>query len=218
MKTDAPALGTAELFVPGDWFDLMEAAPDRNITRTRCVDLVASSFPDEPESRRSDIVDVLMAWYDALFSDGVLVYGTITAPLPDSEEPVAWQVFAGAVDVPAAPAELDLSAVMQGMIKPHLGVDDIYTETFTTAMGMGFGFAAQPAAPTSGAPGEEPAVQVRTGLAGALTCRPGGGKGLLTIGVCLNPEHVGPLAGLIAVIAGNSTVSDQRDTPDNASG
>ncbi|MFC8131271.1 hypothetical protein [Streptomyces sp. NPDC057302] len=195
--------GRVNLFVPPDWFDLLADGADREATRIRCAELVRLTYPNTPADRRNVFVDGLMECHERYLADGALMYGVITTPLPSSGAPAVWQVQAGAVAVPSTPAEVDLGELMSRVFDAQFKDKVAYIERFTTEMGIGFGFLSQPSFPVPKDWGEA-ASDVRTGLAGALACPPEGGKGLLVIGTCLDPQQVRELAALVAVIAGNS--------------
>ncbi|WP_367042421.1 hypothetical protein [Streptomyces sp. Je 1-332] len=204
--------GYVKLCIPPDWFDLMSCGGDREATRANCAELIRVTYPSTPADRREEFTDVLMLRYDHLFANGVLMHGVVTAPLPSTGAPVVWQIFAGIVAVPPAPPELDLGALLSRVLDEALVQGMAYAERFTTDMGVGIGFMAQP-------PVEVPAgwiadvpPDLRTGLAGVLSCPPEGGKGLLVMGTCLDPDQVRELAGLVAVIAGHSVFV----TPDSS--
>ncbi|MEV6313921.1 hypothetical protein [Streptomyces sp. NPDC051776] len=149
-----------------------------------------------------------MALHGALFADGVLMYGTITAPLPSTGAHAAWQVYAGVVDVPSSPDELDLGELMAQTFGKEYSEVGAYTESFVTDMGLGFGFMAQPPVRVPEGTTDETSDDCRIGLAGALACPVGGVQGLLVIGTSLNPEQVREMAGLVAAIAGRSVFVD----------
>ncbi|MFE0132022.1 hypothetical protein ACFWY6_10660 [Streptomyces sp. NPDC059037] len=204
--TTAPTIepGFIKFFVPPDWFDLMADGGDRQATRARCAELIRLTYPDTPDERREEFTDVLMFRYDHLFANGVLMNGVVTAPLPSTGAQVVWQVYAGIVAVPPGPPELDLGALLSRVFDEAFLEGMAYVERFTTDMGIGVGFMAQP--PVEVPTGWEIDVppNLRTGLAGVLSCPPEGGRGLLVMGTCLDPDQVRELAGLVAVIAGHS--------------
>lgn len=196
--------GEVQLFVPPDWFDLMADGADRHATRVRCAELVRRTYPDTPEQRREEFTDGLLYCYDRYFADGVVLYGIITTPLPSTGVQAVWQVYGGVVAVPERPEELDLSALLSKVFDEQFAKNTAYVEKFSTAMGVGFGFVAQPLVrpPSDWEPHAD--QELRTGLAGVLSCPPDGGRGLLIIGTCLDPDQVRELAGLVAVIASHS--------------
>lgn len=203
--------GRIQLYAPTDWFDLMADGADREATRARCAELVRLTYPRTAAERREQFTDALVAWHDVLYADGVLMNGIVTAPLPSSGEQAAWLVFAGVVEVPESPSDLDLGELMTSVFAGHYGAAPAYTEAYATDMGMGFGFVAQPALPRAAAEGVEGVGDdpVQVGLAGALATPVGGGLGLLVVGTSLNPLQAGELAGLVAVIAGRSAFVDE---------
>lgn len=196
--------GQVKFFVPPDWFDLMADGSDREATWMRCAELVRLTYPDASAERREALTDGLMDCYDLYFADGVLMYGVMTAPLPSTGAQAAWQVQAGVVSVPETPAELDLGALMARVFDEQFQERVAYIEKFTTDMGVGFGFLAQPPVRVPADWADEVDPNLRTGLAGVLSFPPEGGKGLLVIGTCLDPDQVRELAGLVAVIGGSS--------------
>lgn len=203
-ESNGTELGEVKFFVPPDWFDLMADGRDREATRARCAELVRLTYPNTPAERRADFTEGLLYCYDKYLADGVLMYGVITTPLPSTGSQAVWQVYGGVVDVPERPDELDLGALMERVFDEHFAQTMAYVERFTTAMGEGFGFISQPEVQVPGDWDAHPDGQLRTGLAGVLACPPEGGKGLLVIGTCLDPDQVRELAGLVAVIAGHS--------------
>ncbi|WBB58450.1 hypothetical protein O7599_22770 [Streptomyces sp. WMMC500] len=213
--------GRIRLYAPADWFDLMADGGDREATRARCAELVRLTYPRTAAERREQFTDALVAWHDVLYADGVLMNGIVTAPLPSSGEQAAWLVFAGVVEVPESPSDLDLGELMTSVFAEHYDAAPAYTEAYATDMGMGFGFVAQPALPPAAVAevGEEAAADpVQVGLAGALATPVGGGLGLLVVGTSLNPLQAGELAGLVAVIAGRSVFVDEAAEASEAHG
>jgi hypothetical protein len=196
--------GQVKFCVPPDWFDLMADGSDREATRARCAELVQLTYPNTPPERREVFTDGLMYCYERLSAEGVLMYGVITAPLPSTGAQAAWQVYAGVVAVPHTPAEMDLGALLARVFDGKFQQNVAYVERFTTEMGIGFGFLAQPPIPVPEDWDGDVAQDARTGLAGVLACPPEGGRGLLVIGTCLDPEQVRELAGLVAFIGGHS--------------
>ncbi|GAA5213201.1 hypothetical protein LV779_13005 [Streptomyces thinghirensis] len=204
--TETPDIepGEIQLFVPPDWFDLMADGTDRDATRERCADLVRRTYPDTSAERREEFTDGLLYCYDRYFADGVIMYGVITASLPSTGAQAVWQVYGGVVAVPGRPDELDLGALLSKVFDEQFAGATSYVERFSTDMGLGFGFIAQPPVRPPSDWESESASDVRTGLAGVLSCPSDGGRGLLVIGTCLDPDQVRELAGLVAVIAGHS--------------
>jgi hypothetical protein len=198
--------GEVQLFVPPDWFDLMADGTDREATRARCAEIVRLTYPNTPVERREEFTDGLLYCYDRFLVDGVLMYGVITAPLPSTGTQAVWQVYAGIVAVPERPDEMDLGALLAQVFDEQFAERTAYVERFTTDMGLGFGFISQPPVLVPRDWDGDPGTEMRTGLAGVLSCPPDGGKGLLVIGTCLDPDQVRELAGLVAVIAGHSVL------------
>ncbi|MCT7352308.1 hypothetical protein N4P33_08980 [Streptomyces sp. 15-116A] len=202
---DAQPLGRVNLFVPKDWFDLLSDGMNREATRSRCADIVRRTYPTVPGHRQDQFVDALMEWHTTLLTSGVLLYGIVSAPLPEEPETaVNWQVMAGVIDVPNLSADVDLGALLSQAYGARMEGPS-YQESFTTDMGIGFGFISQPVVgPRDGSDSSGATI----GLVGALSCPPGGRQGLLVIGISLTPEHVWELAGLVSAIAGRSTFEE----------
>jgi hypothetical protein len=208
MKGAEP-LGSVKLCVPHDWFDLLADGADREAARSRCAEIVRRTYPTASEDRRNEFVNALMAWHETLLGSGVLVYGIVSAPMPDDPATAAnWQVFAGVVDVPAASTEVDLGALLAQAYGAR-AEGPTYQESFTTDMGIGLGFITQPVIRVAG--DQDALSQAQIGLVGALSCPPGGERGLLVLGISLTPEHVWELAGLVAAIAGRSVFEEDPD-------
>ncbi|MFF4250901.1 hypothetical protein ACFY1L_06825 [Streptomyces sp. NPDC001663] len=203
-ESSGTGIGEVKLFVPPDWFDLMADGRNREATRARCAELVRLTYPNTPDERREDFTEGLLYCYDKYLADGVIMYGVVTAPMPSSGSQAAWQVYGGVVAVPERPAELDLGVLLERVFDERLAQTMAYVERFTTAIGEGFGFISQPPVQLPRDWDDDSGTQMRTGLAGVLSCPPEGGKGLLIIGTCLDPDQVRELAGLVAVIAGHS--------------
>ncbi|MEV7884228.1 hypothetical protein ACWD3I_37345 [Streptomyces sp. NPDC002817] len=196
--------GEVKLFVPSDWFDLLADGRDRAATRARCADLVRLTYPDTPPERREEFTDGLLYCYDRFLADGVLMYGVITAPLPSTGAQAVWQVYGGVVAVPERPEEMDLGVLLTQVFDEQFAEKAAYIENFNTDMGLGIGFISQPPVLVPRDWDGDAGTDMRTGLAGVLSCPPEGGKGLLVIGTCLDPDQVRELAGLVAVIASRS--------------
>jgi hypothetical protein len=201
--------GEVSFFVPPDWFDLMADGTDREATRARCAELVRLTYPNTTEERREDFTDGLLYCYDRFLADGALMYGVINASLPSTGTQAAWQVYGGVVAMPERPYEMDLGELLAQVFDQRFADEMAYTERFSTDMGLGFGFIAQPPVRVPSAWEGDFDPELRTGLAGVLTCPPNGGKGLLIIGTSLDPHQVRELAGLVAVIAGHSVFTSR---------
>ena len=204
IDTTGFAPGEVNLFVPPDWFDLMADGTDREATRARSADLVRLTYPNTPLERREEFTDGLLYCYDRFLVDGVVMYGVITAPLPSTGTQAVWQVYGGVVAVPRRPAEMNLGKLLAQVFDHQFAEEMAYIEKFPTDMGHGFGFISQPLVLIARDWEGDPGTEMRTGLAGVLSCPPDGGRGLLVIGTCLDPGQVRELAGLVAVIAGRS--------------
>lgn len=214
------ALGEIRLFVPTDWFDLMADGADEDAARDRVADVVRRSYPHQDDATRADFTDAMMAWRRRLFDDGVVMDGLIAVPpgQAGAERGATWQVMAGVVELPAADPDIDLGEVMVRLAGAQPGSDTAYLESYTTDMGLGFGYldrpvlgadgpAAVPGA-TTAPPADAAGVVSQVGLAVALACPPGGGRGLLVVGTCLDPGQVYGLGALVAVIAGRSVFTE----------
>jgi hypothetical protein len=207
--TTATPLGSYALYVPQDWFDLLEDGADRETTRRRCTEMVSRAYPTVTRERQSEFVDALMAWHECLLAGGTILYGIASGPMPEDSDAIAnWQVMAGIVDVPTVSEELDIGSLLAAAYGSQTD-EPSYQESFTTDLGIGFGFISRSTIRTG--LDDETAQSAEIGLAGALTCPPGGGKGILFIGVSLDPRHVMELAGLLALMAHHSVLGDPAD-------
>lgn len=234
-----PIRGEFELYRPADWFDLLEEGPrgpeaDAAAER-RFAELITGTFSKADGATRDAAVASLLAWRAGMLDAGLVSHGVVNCPRDLEADPdeaarrvvesgdmsawTTWHVLTAAVDVPSAPAELDLGEFFARVLGRETDPDACYVESFDTEMGCGFGLIAQPTFPSAAdavsvllldpvalgvdAPSTGP---VQYGLAAALTTSPGGGPGLLVTGMCVDPEQVLEVAGLVALIAGNSRV------------
>lgn len=227
--------GEFELYLPQDWVDLLAdgpCGPDADAeAEVRFAELLANAFPLMDQAMRDAGVEGLLAWRRAMLDAGLVSHGVVNCPR-DAEGDVAeaarrliasgdpsawstWHVLTSVVDVPAAPAELDLGEFIVRVLGQRMDLEACYLESFSTEMGCGIGLIVQP--PISGAADAASALlpgldrrdtgSTHYGLAAALTTGAGGGPGLLVAGMCVDPEQVLELAALVAMIAGNSRVS-----------
>jgi hypothetical protein len=232
MSTPAAApaepLGEIRLFVPTDWFDLLEDGQDDDAARARIADMVARSYPQHDEALRADFVQAMMAWRRTLLDQGVILDGLIAVPPEQAgdERGATWQVMAGVVDLPTSDPDIDLGEVLVRLLGSRPDASTAYLESYTTDMGLGFGLLDRPvllrdgsmSVPGSGVavPEDESEVVAQVGLAVALACPPGGGRGLLVVGTCLDSSQVYGLGALVAVIAGRSVFTGAEQTGDPA--
>lgn len=224
--TAAPAdfLGEIELFVPTDWFDLLEDGWDDEAARARIEDLVRRSYPQHDAELRADFVQAMMLWRRTLLDQGVLLDGLVAVPPEETgtEHGATWQIMAGVVDLPTIDPDIDLAEVVVRLLGSRPDAATAYMETYTTEMGLGFGLLDRPvlgrdgtmSVPGSGVapPQDESEVIAQIGLAVALACPPGGGRGLLVVGNCLDSTQVYGLGALVAVIAGRSVFTGTHRT------
>jgi len=234
MSTPAAApadfLGEIELFVPTDWFDLLEDGWDDDAARARIEDLVGRSYPRQDAGTRAEFVQAMMLWRRTLLDQGVILDGLVAVPPEQTgdEHGATWQVMAGVVDLPTLDPDIDLGEVVARLLGSRPDAGTAYTESYPTEMGLGFGLLDRPvllrdgsmAVPGSGVapPEDESEVVAQVGLAVALACPPGGGRGLLVVGNCLDSTQVYGLGALVAVIAGRSVfaTADRNGGTDQA--
>ncbi|MFE0799033.1 hypothetical protein [Streptomyces sp. NPDC058812] len=184
-------LGSVLLYAPTDWFDLLADGHDEEAARARCADLINRSYPHKAIGLRQAYTDALTAWRRVLLNQGVITHGVVAVPEGEYGRAV-WQISAGVVEVPAANQDVNLGEVLAR----H------FAKTEPDA-GDGAG-AARPLA--------------KLGLAVCLACPPGGGRGLLVVGTCLDAEQVLAMASIVALIAGKSTfLEDPEPAEDGAS-
>ena len=212
----AESLGEVQLFVPTDWFDLLQDGWDDEAARARVEDVVRRSYPRHDAAVRADFVQAMMLWRRTLLDQGVILDGLIAVPPEETgdEHGATWQVMAGVVDLPAVAPDIDLAEVVLRLLGGRPDASTAYMESYPTAMGLGFGLLDRPvllrdgsmSVPGSGVapPEDESEVVARIGLAVALACPPGGGRGLLVVGNCFDASQLYGLGALVAVVAGRS--------------
>jgi hypothetical protein len=213
--TGPPALGTVDLFLPDDWFDLLlDTEADAG---ERFTELARATWPHHEPSLWSAVAEVLLQWRARMLARGAISHGVVSAHLDDGT-PARWQVVTSVVDLPAEP-ELDVAAMVVRLVEARQE-EVLHLEQYETDLGLGVGLIAQPEL----LPPDETEVlglpvvheAVRVGVAASLACAPGAGHGLLVVGMCLAPEQVVELAGLVAVIAGRSVL--RRASPEPGAG
>ncbi|MFE0182298.1 hypothetical protein [Streptomyces olivaceus] len=218
-------LGSVLLYAPTDWFDLLADGDDEEAARTRCVDVINRSYPHKAAGPRQAYADALMAWRQVLLSQGVIAHGVVAVPEGEYGRAV-WQISAGVVEVSTVHQDVDLGEVLARHFGQELRGRQVYTESFPTEMGIGMGVISQPELisvnRTELFPEPRTAGSTRPlaklGLAVCLACPPGGGRGLMVVGTCLDAEQVLSMASVVALIAGKSTfLEDPEPTEDGAS-
>ncbi|MET7810085.1 hypothetical protein ABZT26_04415 [Streptomyces sp. NPDC005395] len=211
-------LGSVLLYAPTDWFDLLADGDDEEAARTRCSDLISRSYPHKAAGSRQAYTDALMAWRRVLLAQGVITHGVVAVPEGEYGRAV-WQISAGVVEVAEVNQDVDLGEVLARHFGQELRGRQVYTESFPTEMGIGMGIISQPellsADRTELFP--EPATAgagrplAKLGLAVCLACPPGGGRGLMVVGTCLDAEQVLSMASIVALIAGKSSFLEQPE-------
>ncbi|KOX45199.1 MULTISPECIES: hypothetical protein [Streptomyces] len=211
-------LGSVLLYAPTDWFDLLADGDDEEAARTRCSDLINRSYSHKAAGSRQAYTDALMAWRRVLLAQGVITHGVVAVPEGEYGRAV-WQISAGVVEVATVNQDVDLGEVLARHFGQELRGRQVYTESFPTEMGIGMGIISQPelfsADRTELFP--EPATAgaarplAKLGLAVCLACPPGGGRGLMVVGTCLDAEQVLSMASIVALIAGKSIFLEQKD-------
>ncbi|CAL9543659.1 hypothetical protein [Streptomyces sp. enrichment culture] len=211
-------LGSVQLYAPTDWFDLLADGDDEEAARTRCADLINRSYPHKAAGPRQEYTDALMAWRRVLLAQGVITHGVVAVPEGEYGRAV-WQISAGVVDVGPSNQDVDLGEVLARHFGQELRGRQVYTESFPTAMGIGMGIISQPellSADRTELFPDPPAARTarplaKLGLAVCLACPPGGGRGLMVVGTCLDAEQVLAMASIVALIAGKSTFLEQPE-------
>ncbi|MBW1601185.1 hypothetical protein JJV70_03515 [Streptomyces sp. JJ66] len=217
--------GVINLYAPTDWFDLLVDGDDVQAAYDRCADLIDQSYPHQDAAFRASLTEALMAWRETIMQQGIIMSGFLA--VPDSEHgDAAWQVTAGVVATPPIHRDVDLVEVVLRQFGGELGdKKEVYVELFETEIGLGVGIMSQPRFSPSGElvlfpPLAESSTGGATatfnhvdswtklGLAAVLSCPPEGGKGLLVIGNCLDPEQVLPLGAIVTLIGGKSHFVD----------
>lgn len=148
-------------------------------------------------------------------ADGMLSCGLVALP-QTVDGPVLWQICSGVVEVGRLDPELDVGSVLTRLLGQQLEGGDHYVESFPTAIGAGAGLISTVQVLADGtvtlapnpvpADSTGPAPEATLGLAVGLAVPPGGGRGLLVVGQCLNAEQVRELACVVALMAGKSTI------------
>lgn len=202
------ASGVVELCAPVDWAELL--VPDTGDAAVYFAHLVRQTWPNGPEEIWAGGTEALLGWRRTMLARGAVSHGVVSAPHPGGGA-AQWHVLTSVIELPVAP-EVDLAAVLTRLVPAH-GLDVEYVEAFETDMGLGVGMmghhAVSPPAGLEGLAARGLAVvdePVRTGLAAALACEPEAAHALLVVGICLDPDQVLELAGLIGVMAGRSRV------------
>lgn len=197
-----PVLGVVDLMTPPDWLEVLAGA-DEEQAREHLRALAEATWPHGPDAVQDAAVEALIAWRTALQARGVVSHAVVSAPHADGTT-AQWQFLSVVLDLPVEP-DVDLTALVAGMLEAQLG--DAYVERFPTDMGLGVGLVTQALLP---APEPPPGVastgvtELHVGLAAALSSEPGADRGLLVLGVCLDPVHVVEVAALVAMVAGRS--------------
>jgi hypothetical protein len=201
--------GVVDLCLPSDWSDLL--LPDDVEALLSFAALVRQAWPHGPAEVWEGCCDLLMEWRRTLSARGAISHGLVEDVRPDGT-PVRWQVITSVVPLPALSPDVDVCALLAELVRAK--VPDVrHVETYGTDMGLGVGLIAEqdvlPPAGLERLAARGPVVTeatVRVGLAAALACEPGATVGLLVVGVCLAPEQVWELAGLVGIMAGRSRV------------
>lgn len=181
-----------ELHVPGDWLDLV--LDDELELRRQVADTM---LPVDQEA----VLTGLLAWRAR---PGLLSHGVVDVHGEGVD--VTWHVLSHAVPAPSD-SDVDAAAVLARLLGSQ--VADGYVEAFDTPQGRAVGLLQEqtfPVADRSG-PGGGDGGSVTSGMAVVLSLPWGSRLGLLVVGVCVAPEQVQDLAGLVTLIATRSTVS-----------
>ncbi|RBM19066.1 hypothetical protein [Streptomyces sp. PT12] len=205
----------ALLYLPNDWFDFLSEGPDAEAARRRYEDLMPRAFPHMPPEGHREILDGLMLWRDALWSNGFLTHGIICVPPDDGRAAALWQIMVTTMRLPRVNPDIDTTALLTRMI-PRSDIGYVtHVESYGTEMGLGLGVIGRTTLTPPGAPLPEGATEApKGGMAAALSFAPGAEYGLLVTGVCMDPEQDEMLAMLIALIAGKSTLASDAAPPD----
>lgn len=210
-----------ELFLPTDWYDVLAddlPGPEGDAAaRARFLELLTSALPEADAVLIRDGAEALMGWRAAMWEQGVISHGIVNCPfdpdaaadpLPTSDGTgwVSWHILTAVVEFPPVSPDLNLGELLARMVGQKFSASS-YVESFETDLGHGTGVLMRPElVPAEGANPGGPGVRRCYGLAVAAASPSGGGTGLLVSGVCLDPEHLLEVAGLVAVIAGKSRV------------
>lgn len=180
-----------ELHLPGDWLDLvLDAEPD---LRRQVADTI---LPADQEA----VLAGLLAWRAR---PGLLSHGVVDVHSDGID--VTWHVLTHAVPVPSD-SDVDVSAMLARLLGSQ--VSGGHVEAFDTPQGRAVGLLREqtlevPDGPTGS--GQDVGTTI-SGLAAVLSLPRGSRLGLLVVGVCVDPEQVQDLAGLVTTIATRSTI------------
>lgn len=210
--------GTYELLVPTGMFSVLDP-PDRDGAVASFEALFREMFPSIVPSELDMLVDGMLRWRDLLLDLGVIFHGVVAMPAGFEYEgytygPAHWHVCAGVVEVPVH-AELDAGALAARVLKDRYPAPGTHTESFETVMGWGAGVIAEiPVLP------DDPVAPVHVDLPGqmavaaVLSAEHGSDRGLLVLGLAVDPSQKHEMAAVVGLMAGRSTITpDVPKTP-----
>lgn len=214
----APA-GEIDLCLPAQWTDVLLAPADGEDLDGTLTWLVRATWPAGPQERWDAALGVLRTWRDALRAGGVVSHGLVSGTRTDGSL-AAWQVMTSVVSIPAEP-EVDLATLLSGLLQAEEH-DVVHVERFATEVGLGLGIVAVPELQP---PGDLDRIArlglevrpepVKVGMTAALAWEQGAQQAILVVGLCLAPDQVLELAGVVAVIAGRSRLRPAADPVDD---
>ncbi|MFW6691809.1 hypothetical protein [Streptomyces sp. MAR4 CNX-425] len=216
VPLSGPPIGEVHLYAPSDWLDILEDPKDEEAAQARFEELARLTFPGHTPDVQQAVAAGVMNTRRIFLADGMLSCGLVALPRTE-DGPVLWEICSGVVELGTLEANLDSGTVLARFLGEELTDGDAYIESFPTKLGAGVGLISKPQLFPDGSVALAPAstrtdddggaAPVTTlGLAVGLAIPPGGGHSLLVIGQCLDPGQVNELAGIIALIAGNSTI------------
>lgn len=208
-----------DLLLPPDFYDLLHPA-DPVQARTELDVLFRRMLPTASAEQIAAAVDGMMRWRELLTSAHVLVHGFVGVPAGEhTPVPVHWHVLVAALEVPT-PDELDVGTLFARVLGQRWDETRTYVEPFESRMGWGVGVLGSftPQLPEGIGPlvaglgghavagGPAHAEVGEVGVAATITGAHGSSVALGVLGVCIDPDQVLELGGLVTAIGAGSVL------------
>lgn len=208
---DASFDGTYELLVPTGMFNVLDP-PDRAEATVAFESLFREMFPSIVPTELAMLVDGMLRWRDLLLDLGVIFHGVVAMPAGFEHEghtygPAHWHVCAGVVEVPSH-GELDAGALVAHVLKDQHPAPGTHTESFTTLMGWGAGLISEVSVlPDDAASSSSVDLPSPMAISAALSAEHGSDRGLLVLGIAVDPAQKHEMAAVVGLMAGRSTIT-----------